>query len=130
MIVLDACVLIAFLNSGDAHHARARQLMAETAGHRRGASPMTIAEILVGPTRAGHLDVARDALAQLKVGQVLLGPDAPQRLARLRVDTGLKLPDCCVLLAAQDATAEAIATLDDRLTKAAGLLGFALVPDR
>jgi len=38
---------------------------------------------------------------------------------------GLKLPDCCVVLAAQDAEADAIITFDDKLRRAAAGLGFA-----
>jgi hypothetical protein len=88
---------------------------------------VTIAEILVGPGRTGQLDDAEALLNLLGVRQVPLGHDAPSRLARLRADSGLKLPGCCVLLAAQDASAEAIATFDDRLIKAAHDLGFELV---
>ena len=127
MIVLDACVLIAFLNAADSHHARARTAMEQTVGRTRGASAVTIAEILVGPGRTGQLDDAEALLNLLGVRQVPLGHDAPSRLARLRADSGLKLPGCCVLLAAQDASAEAIATFDDRLIKAAHDLGFELV---
>jgi hypothetical protein len=35
------------------------------------------------------------------------------------------LPDCCVALAAQDAEADTIITLDDKLRRAAAALGFA-----
>lgn len=38
--------------------------------------------------------------------------------------THLKLPDCCVLLAAQDKHADAILTFDDRLGREAERLGF------
>lgn len=47
-----------------------------------------------------------------------LNDDAPTRLALLRAGTGLKLPDCCVLLAAEQ-TRGTIATFDGRLTAAA-----------
>jgi len=40
------------------------------------------------------------------------------KLARLRAATGLKMPDCCVLLAVETTTAR-LATFDDRLRKAA-----------
>jgi predicted nucleic acid-binding protein len=43
-------------------------------------------------------------------------------LAALRAGTGLKLPDCCVLQAAEQAHA-GIATFDDRLAAAARELG-------
>jgi hypothetical protein len=45
---------------------------------------------------------AETALQQLGVEELALGENAPGRLAQLRTDTGLKLLDCCVLLAAQD----------------------------
>lgn len=53
-------------------------------------------------------------------------PDAARRLAALRVDTRLKLPGCCVLLAAQDAGADTVATFDDRLGAAAEGLGISV----
>jgi hypothetical protein len=36
----------------------------------------------------------------------------------------LKLPDCCVLLAAEDGRADAVLTFDDRLRRAAKRLGL------
>lgn len=101
--------------------------MERIAGRARGASSVTIAEILVGPGRTGQLDDAEALLTLLGIRQVPLGSDAPSRLARLRAESGLKLPDCCVLLAAQDAAAEAVATFDDRLIKAAQDLGLEVV---
>jgi predicted DNA-binding protein (UPF0278 family) len=41
--------------------------------------------------------------------------------------TGLKMPDCCVLLAAQDATAEAVLTFDEALAREAERLGLRAV---
>jgi hypothetical protein len=41
------------------------------------------------------------ALHELDVTSARLLDDAPARLAALRAGTGLKLPDCCVLLAAK-----------------------------
>jgi len=45
----------------------------------------------------------------------------------MRAEVGLKLPDCCVLLAAQDASAQTILTFDDALTQAAERSGFVTV---
>lgn len=50
----------------------------------------------------------------------------PLRLARLRVNSRLKLPDCCVLSAAI-ATRSRIATFDGRLASAARELGLQVV---
>ena len=68
------------------------------------------------------LDRASAALAQLGINTVPLPDDAPQRLAVLRVRTGLKLPDCCVLLAAQQ-TGGSLATVDERLARVANDIG-------
>ncbi|MDQ2722100.1 MAG: type II toxin-antitoxin system VapC family toxin [Actinomycetota bacterium] len=125
MIVLDASVLIAHLESTDAHHDRARALLLAAAGDPYGASPLTLAEVLVHPARIGQLDRASAALQQLAVTSVELLPDAPLQLALLRAGTGLKLPDCCVLLAAESARA-AVATFDDRLAAAARARGVAV----
>ena len=117
MIVLDASALIAHLDAGDAHHARAGLLLTETAGEELCASPLTLAEVLVGPARGGRLDDARAALGQLGIRGVALTDDAPARLATLRAETSLKLPDCCVLLAAAQ-VGGTVATFDERLAAA------------
>jgi predicted nucleic acid-binding protein len=118
LIVLDASSLIAHLDRSDAHHDRARQLLLSTADDDLAASPITLAEVFVGPARAGQLSRATAAVQELGVRVVALGDDAPTRLALLRTETGLKLPDCCVLLAS-DQTRAAVATFDDRLAAAA-----------
>lgn len=123
MIVLDACVLIAHLDATDAHHARASALLLDAVDEPLGASPLSLAEVLVGPARAGQLDRATAALHQLQVASVLLGEDAPTRLAVLRAGTNLKLPGCCVLLAAEQ-THAVVATFDDRLATEARKRGF------
>ena len=125
MIVLDASVLIAHFDAADALHERAGALLLDIADEPFGASPLSLAEVLVGPARAGRLDRATAVLHQLEVASVRLHEDAPAQLAALRAGTNLKLPDCCVLLAAQQ-TSGAIATFDDRLAAAAHERGFAV----
>ena len=119
MIVLDASVLIAHLDGRDARHARAEEELQAAAGEPFGSSTITLAEVLVGPARRDRLSVAATAIETLGVAEIPLGADAPARLARLRAQTGLKLPDCCVLLAAQDAAARSILSFDERLVAAA-----------
>lgn len=120
MIVLDASVLIAHLESTDAHHDRATQLLLDAADEQLGASPLTLAEVLVGPARVDKLDAAQSALRDLDVMTIPLTEDGPARLATLRAATRLRLPDCCVLLAAETATAAvAVATFDGRLASSA-----------
>lgn len=123
MTVLDVSVVIAHLDATDAHHQRAAGLLVQLADRDLTISPITLAEVLIGPVRAGRSADVRTALDLLEVVTTPLPADAPLRLATLRVETGLRLPDCCVLLAAQQSTRE-IATFDDRLTAAAERLGL------
>jgi predicted nucleic acid-binding protein len=123
VIVLDASVLIAHFDQHDAFHTRATEHLLDAADQQFGASSITLAEILVGPTRMGHLSIAQAALRALDVTELPLPPGAATRLAALRVETTLKLPDCCVLLAAQDAGGMVL-TFDDRLAREAARLGL------
>lgn len=125
MIVLDASVLIAHLDATDVHHERAGAILRDAVEEPLGASPITLAEVLVGPARTGQVERGTAVLHELHVTSVRLLDDAPARLAVLRADTGLKLPDCCVLLAAEQ-TRGAVATFDDRLANAASEQGLAV----
>jgi predicted nucleic acid-binding protein len=121
VIVLDASVLIAHLDERDAHHERATRLLAESGTQSLGASTISLAETLVAPARAGRLADATAILERLEIAELPLGEGASSGLARLRADTGRKLPDCCVLLAAQERDAT-VASFDSALLdSAAGL---------
>lgn len=122
MKVLDASVMIAQLDENDLHHLAAVSLLEELDGPL-GASPLTIAESLVGPARRGAAEQIRQGIADLGVEPIGLEDDAPVRLAVLRAETGLRLPDCCVLLAAQQ-TGGSVLTFDDRLARIAAGLGL------
>lgn len=125
-IVLDASVLIGHLDNNDPHHARAVRLLEATDGQMLGASTITLAETLVAPARADRLADAQSALSRLGVRELAFGDKAASRLARLRADLGVKLPDCCVLLAAQEHTG-AVASFDTGVIKAARKLGLRTV---
>lgn len=118
MIVLDASVLIAFLDSEDGHHAVAETLLAQAIEDELAVSSLTLAEVLVVPARDGRLDLALAALGDLEVQELPFPADTAVRLAQLRATTGLKMRDCCVLLAAEDAGAS-VATFDARLAQTA-----------
>ena len=60
-------------------------------------------------------------LLELEVQELAFPADTGVRLAQLRALTGLRMPDCCVLLSAQDAGAS-LASFDTRLTQAAQAL--------
>lgn len=123
MILLDASVLIGHLDARDPHHAKARALLETTGAEPLGASTITFAETLVAPARAGRLEEAEAALGRIGVDELSLGDNAPARLAKLRAETGLKLPDCCVLAAAQQ-HGGAVASFDRDLVVAAEALGL------
>lgn len=122
MIVLDASVLIAHLDARDAHHKSAMRLLLRSS-EPLAASTISLAETLVAPARAGRLEDANAALRRLGVLELRPGEGAPARLAQLRADTGRKLPDCCVLLAAQENDG-VVASFDAALVAAAAGLGL------
>lgn len=123
MIVLDADVLIAFLDGDDANNGAATELLLDHADQALAMSPLNRAEVLVGPARDDRLDETVGLMEVLELEDVPMPGDAPVRLARLRASTGSKLPDCCVLLAAQQEQAS-VATFDDRLRRSAQTLGL------
>jgi predicted nucleic acid-binding protein len=118
VIVLEASVLIAHLDERDAHHERAKRLLTGSGVEPLGASTISLAETFVAPARAGRLAEATGALERLGVRELPLGTGASGRLAQLRADTGRKLPDCCVLLAA-DEHSGTVASFDSALLHAA-----------
>lgn len=118
MIVLDASVIIAYLDAKNAHHERAEAMLAREIDDEFAVNSLTLAEVLVVPARGHRLDAARAALHDLEVHELPFPADAALKLAQLRASTGLKMPDCCVLLAAEDVDSR-IASFDERLNQAA-----------
>ena len=118
MIVLDSSVLIAYLDSEDRHHVAAEALLTEAVGEDLGVNSLTLAEVLVVPARDGRLDLVRAVLRDLEVAELPFPADTAVKLAQLRANTGLKMPDCGVLLAAENSGAR-VACFDDRLALAA-----------
>jgi predicted nucleic acid-binding protein len=124
VIVLDASVVIAHLASHDAHHPAARTFFEHHLDDDFVVHTMTLTEILIGPIRVGRASFAEQQLADL--GVVEWAPtDGAARLARLRVETKLRLPDCCVLDTALSNGAS-LATFDSELARAAVSLGLEL----
>jgi predicted nucleic acid-binding protein len=126
VIVLDASVVIAYLDDRDADHDRAVQLLAREIDDDFAMSVVTVAEVLVGPARAGRAAVVLEALSDLVVSTRPLNAEAAMGVAALRSATGLRMPDCCVLFAAEDAGAR-VATFDDRLRRATAARGVGIV---
>ncbi len=125
MIVLDACLIIALLNSAERGHDTARRLIAEADDFL--VHPVNLAEVLVLAERHGMGAALVDDLAGLGIRSASIDDQEPLRLARLRVATGLKLPDCCALGLAQ-ACGAPLATFDAALIRAARALDVPILP--
>jgi predicted nucleic acid-binding protein len=117
-VVLDATVLIGYLDEDDPYHEAAERLIAEAFGQELSADTLTLAETMVGPGRAGRLEEVRVILQDLGVAESSFVEGSIERLAWLRSRTRLEMPGCCVLLAAL-AHGGAVATFDEALRRAA-----------
>lgn len=126
MIILDASVVIALLDANDAHHARAVELFHDRAPDGFSMHSLTMAEVLVGAAHAGRANARFAQLASVGIVVAEQRADEPVALAELRASSGLRMPDCCVLVAALQ-SASSLATFDDRLSRAATKAGLAVV---
>ena len=127
MIVLDASVVIAHLNSTDLHHATATALLLAGTPGQMLVHTVTLAEVLVGGVRIGRGASMRDDLNAIGIAVAPQDVGEPLRLAELRATSGLKLPDCCVLDAAIRNQAT-LATFDTHLADAARRHGVVVEP--
>jgi len=124
--VLDANILIAAMDTHDAHHAAAAAyLKRAVAVDQLHVPTLNLAEVLVGQVRQGRGAPAEAAIKALGVGVVSSDSLGALELATLRANTGLKLPDCVVLACALKLDA-ALATTDKVLAREATKLGLAL----
>lgn len=114
MIVVDASVFIAYLDPNDAHHSAAVELLADAAPPLV-VHPVTAAEVLVAPVRRGIAESVWADLVAIGV-EVDQSPIDPMQLAELRVATGRKMPDCCLLAVAAVRHAQ-VGTFDERLAR-------------
>jgi len=108
IVVLDASVIIAFLDAGDAHHTAAGVAVGQAHRETLVLPASAYAEVLVDPWRRGPSAVAvvRRFVGDLGIRIEPLTADIAERAARLRArHRALRLPDALVL-----ATAEALDT--------------------
>jgi predicted nucleic acid-binding protein len=118
LIVLDASAVIAVFYPADPHHERATTLLEQAASGGFMVHPMTLAESLVGAARSGRLNQFRRQLHNMGIEVFSPEEDEPLLIAELRANTGLKLPDCCVLAAALSLSSP-LMTFDEKLGAAA-----------
>lgn len=115
IVVVDASVVIALLDAGDAHHAAAVAALGETGRERLILPASAYAEILVDPWRRGldAVAVIRRFVTDLGIHIEPLTADIVERAARLRAHhAALRLPDALVLATAD--ALDAIALTCDR----------------
>lgn len=116
--VVDAGVVIGFLDATDAHHEAARQAFEEARNRRdRIMIPASaLAESLVGPARRGEAAVAlvQAFVAHFPLEVVPLDAAIATAAARLRAKHGarLPLPDALVIATAQGVSADLLVTTD------------------
>lgn len=125
MIILDANVLIGFLDATDPHHAATLDLLERHFAEGFGSNVLTVAEALVHPTRAGRQDAAQASLAKIGVEVIGLESGDAVLLAGIRNDHRLRMPDAVALHTAIR-SGSALATFDESLSAAAQRAGVPL----
>ncbi len=89
---------------------------------RLAVTTVTIAEVLIGPIKAGEEALARRYRAVLQAWQVVdLNSDIAESAARLRATYRLKLPDAIQLASALAINADALITHDRDFSKIHGI---------
>ena len=127
MITLDASVVIAHLDPRDPHHEAATRCLRGSASEGFLIHSLNLAEVLAGGVRSGR---GQEMLADVNAIGVRIadrGDGEPLRLANLRADSALKLPDCRALDTAMS-TGSTLATFDDALARAARHRHVKIVP--
>jgi predicted nucleic acid-binding protein len=117
--LVDAGVVIGFLDSADAHHDAAHRALAEALrrGDRLVIPASALAEALVGPSRHGARSVAtvRDLIARVPFEISPLDESVAIVAAELRTrHKSLKLPDALVIATAIVRDADVVLTTDRR----------------
>lgn len=128
MIILDASALIALIDPDDEHHAAVSTTLESHATDRWATGALTLAEVMVRAAADDELLAALgEDLADLEVETLALTDEDVEPLARLRAATGLRMPDCCVVLAAQS-SGGTLLTTDRALAARAGDLAIPTLP--
>jgi len=123
IVVLDASVVIAFLDAADAHHRAAVAALTSIGSEDLVLPASAYGEVLVGPARRGReaLGAAREFVSDLALRIEPLNADIAERAAALRAaHRGLRLPDALVLATADAVDAASVLTADRGWTRVTG----------
>jgi predicted nucleic acid-binding protein len=116
---VDTSVVIAWQNREEPAHAAAVAMLADWPDLVMHA--VNFAEMLAGVEKSQWADLAR----VMRAHGFAFHDTAAEALADAKRDTGLKMPDACVIAVAKAEGADAVLTLDDRLARAARAQGLA-----
>jgi predicted nucleic acid-binding protein len=117
LTVLDAGVIIGFLDANDAHHAATHTALGDARGRndRLVLPASAFAEILVGPSRKGTAAVTavRDLVDRVPMAVEPLDAEIAVAAAAIRArHSSLKLPDALVIATARHLDADHLITTD------------------
>jgi predicted nucleic acid-binding protein len=113
LIVVDASVLIALLDPGDALHPSATAALTRCAGDDLKVPASAYSESLVGPARRGQMGAAKNAIASLLMEVVPITDRIAEDAAELRArHSRLRLPDALVVATGSALSADRILTGD------------------
>jgi predicted nucleic acid-binding protein len=125
VIILDANVLIAYLDDTDQHHDATIELLVHRFADGFGCNVLTMAEALVHPSRMERQDAAMSSLERIGIKVIASGVSDVPPLARIRSTYRVRMPDAVALHTALSTRSE-LATFDEQLSAAAGSAGVRL----
>jgi predicted nucleic acid-binding protein len=120
-LILDASVLIALLDTADAHHERSIEDTEppDQAGRQLLAPASAYSEALVAFARADRVSDAREAIIAMGIKITPLTGQIAEQAAKLRArHDSLRLPNAIVLATAHELEGELL-SYDDRLSRLA-----------
>lgn len=121
--VFDASALIALFSEADSHHSWALKAFGETAEYHYQITALTLAEVLVHPIRSGKEKLFLENLKSLEMEVTAIDMGSALELARLRSETGLRMPDAVVLNQCNQANG-ALVTADSMLATRSREIGI------
>jgi predicted nucleic acid-binding protein len=115
LIVLDASVVVAFLDPVDAHHDSAVAALEEYAEDNIVLPASAFAEALVHAAREGELEAVAGKVRAILAGIEPIGERIAERGALVRAQhPALRLPDALVLACGETLGADTVLTADRR----------------
>lgn len=114
-VVLDASVVIGWLDARDVHHRKVCAALEEHAGDDLRLPASAWAEALVAHVRAGSVELARTVMLETAIAIDAVEEATAEEAARLRArQPSLRLPDALVIAHAQVIEADELLTTDAR----------------